>query len=135
MAMLDCVCDVIFPVRAAEQFAQAQFHCGRPPPAALPRIWMRINPEFSESDNYVRSNRACVTGALEKDRNGFQHRFDPALLCSSHKSRGVIEQMGHMGKLFFDKTNVAAALYTSDPNFRQVFKMGVETHVFFQIVD
>jgi hypothetical protein len=86
MAMLDCVCGVIFPVRAAAQFAQAQFHCGRPPPAALPRIWMRINPEFSESDNYVRSNRACVTGALEKDRNGFQHRFDPLLFGSSHKS-------------------------------------------------
>jgi hypothetical protein len=47
---------------------------------------MRINPEFSESDNYVRSNRACVTGALEKDRNGFQHRFEPVLLCSCHKS-------------------------------------------------
>jgi hypothetical protein len=47
---------------------------------------MRINPEFSESDNYVRSNRACVAGALEKDRNGFQHRFDPPLLCSSHNS-------------------------------------------------
>src|SRR4029453_10659962 len=43
-------------------------------------------PGVSESDNYVRSNCACVTGALEKDRNGFQHRFDPPLLCSSHKS-------------------------------------------------
>ena len=84
--MLDCVCGVIFPVRAAAQFTQAQFHCGRPPPAALPRIWMRINPEFSESDNYVRSNCACVTGALEKDRNGFQRRFDPLLFGSSHKS-------------------------------------------------
>jgi hypothetical protein len=46
---------------------------------------MRINPDSSESDNYVRSNRACVAGALEKDRNGLQHRFDPLLLCSSHK--------------------------------------------------
>ena len=133
--MLDCVCGVIFPVRAAEQFAQAQFHCGRPPPAALPRIWMRINPEFSESDNYVRSNRACVTGALEKDRNGFQHRFDPALLCSSHKSRGVIEQMGHTGKLFFDKTNVAAAFYAGEPNLRQVVNVAVETHVLFKIMN
>ena len=101
MAMLDCVCGVIFPVRAAVQFAQAQFHCGRPPPAALPRIWMRINPEFSESDNDVRSNRARVTGALEKDRNGFQHRFDPPLFGSSHKSRALLEHMGHTGQINF----------------------------------
>ena len=38
-------------------------------------------------------------------------------------------------KLFFDKTNVAAAFDTSDPNFRQIVKVSVETHVFFQIVD
>ena len=38
-------------------------------------------------------------------------------------------------KLFFDKTNVAAAFDTSDPNFRPVVKVSVETHVFFQIVD
>ena len=44
---------------------------------------------FSESDHYVRSNRACVAGAFEKDRNGFQHRFDPPLLCSSHKSHVI----------------------------------------------
>jgi len=101
MAMLDCVSGVILPVRAAAQFAQAQFHCGRPPPAALPRIWMRINPEFSESDNYVRSNRACVTGALEKDRNGLQHRFDPLLLCSSHKLDGFHRRGGHIGQIIF----------------------------------
>ena len=101
MAMLDCVCAVIFPVRAAVQFAQAQFHCGRPPPAALPRIWMRINPEFSESDNHLRSNRACVTGALEKDRNGLQHRFDPLLLCSSHKLDGSHRRGGQMGQIIF----------------------------------
>ena len=72
-------------LRAAEQFGQAQFHCGRPPPAALPRIWIRINPEFSESDNHVRSNRTRVAGALEKDRNGFHRWFDPPLFGSSHK--------------------------------------------------
>jgi len=48
MAMLDCVCGAILPARAAAQFAQAQFHCGKPPPAALPRMWMRINPKFSQ---------------------------------------------------------------------------------------
>ena len=101
MAMLDCVCGVILPARAAAQFAQAQFHCGRPPPAALPRIWMRINPEFSESDNYVRSNRACVAGALEKDRNGLQHRFDPLLLCSSHKLEGSHRRRVDMGQIIF----------------------------------
>ena len=101
MAMLDCVCAVIFPVRAAVQFAQAQFHCGRPPPAALPRIWMRINPEFSESDSHVRSKRACVTRALEEDRNGFQHRLDPPLFCSSHKSDGSHRRGGHVGQIIF----------------------------------
>jgi hypothetical protein len=58
-------------------------------------------PGVSESDNYVRSNRACVTGALEKDRNGLQHRFDPALLCSSHKSRAFLEHVGSMGQIIF----------------------------------
>jgi hypothetical protein len=77
---------------------------------------MRINPESSESDNHVRSNRACVTGALEKDRNGLHHRLDPLLLCSSHKSRALIEHMGHLGKLFFDKADVAAALDARDAN-------------------
>jgi len=46
IAILDCVCGAIFPLRAATQLAHAQFHCGKPPPAALPRIWMRINRSF-----------------------------------------------------------------------------------------
>jgi hypothetical protein len=95
---------------------------------------MRINPKFSESDNHVRSNRACVTGALEKDRNGFHHRFDPPLLCSSHKSRALIVHMGHMGKLFFDKTDVSAAFDAGEPNFRQVIDVAIETHVFLQVM-
>jgi len=33
-------------VRAAAQLAHAQFHCGKPPPAALPRIRIRINRSF-----------------------------------------------------------------------------------------
>ena len=41
------------------------------------------------------SNRACVTCALEKDRHAFQHRFDPPLLCWSHKSPGIIGHVGH----------------------------------------
>ncbi len=47
MAMLDCVCVAILPVRAATQLTQEQFHCGKPPPAELPRMWMRINPSFA----------------------------------------------------------------------------------------
>jgi len=78
---------------------------------------MRINPEFSASDNYVRSNRARVAGALEKDRNGFHHRFDPTLFCSSHKSGRVIDQMGHPGNLFFENADVAAALHVRESNF------------------
>src|SRR5438445_7665180 len=46
IAILDCVCSAIFPLRAATQLAHAQSHCGKPPPAALPRIWMRINRSF-----------------------------------------------------------------------------------------
>jgi hypothetical protein len=45
--MPDCVCGAIFLARAATQFTQAQFHCGKPPPAALPRIWMRINRSYA----------------------------------------------------------------------------------------
>ena len=45
-AILDWLCGLMFPVRAATQLAQAQFHCGKPPPAALPRMWMRINRSF-----------------------------------------------------------------------------------------
>jgi hypothetical protein len=37
-------------------------------------------------------------------------------------------------KLFFDKTNVAAAFDTSEPNFRQVVKVGIQTHILLQVV-
>jgi hypothetical protein len=40
------------------------------------------------------SSRACVTGALEKDRHAFQHRFDPPLLCSSHSSVKTFRLLG-----------------------------------------
>jgi hypothetical protein len=78
---------------------------------------MRINPEFLEADDYVRSNRARVAGALEKDRNGLHHRFDPTLFCSSHKFRRFLDHTGHRGKLFFENTDIPAALYTGDSNF------------------
>jgi hypothetical protein len=38
-------------------------------------------------------------------------------------------------KLFFDKTDVAAAFYTSEPNLRQVVNVAVETHVLLKIVN
>ena len=41
-ATLDCVCGEIFPARTATQFGHEQFHCGKPPPAALPRMRSRI---------------------------------------------------------------------------------------------
>jgi len=49
----------------------------------------------------VRSDRACVTGALKKDRDGLQHRFDPLLLCSSHKLDGSHRRRGDMGQIIF----------------------------------
>jgi len=84
MAMLDCVCGSILPVRAAKQLAQAQFHCGKPPPAPLPRIWMRINRSFRPNFPFD-LDRAGVASALEKDRHRFERRFDPALFSSPHK--------------------------------------------------
>jgi hypothetical protein len=38
-------------------------------------------------------------------------------------------------KLFFDKTNIAAAFYTSEPNSRQVVNVAVETHVLLKIMN
>ncbi len=96
---------------------------------------MRINPEFSEPDNYVRSNCACVAGALEKDRNGFHRWFDPPLFGSSHKSRAVLEHMRHMGKLFFNKTDITAAFDAGEPNFGQVVDFTVKAHVLLQIMN
>jgi len=43
--------------------------------------------------------------------------------------------MGQTGKLFFDKTNVAAAFYAGEPNLRQVVNVAVETHVLFKIMN
>jgi hypothetical protein len=42
MATLDWVLDGIFPARAAAQFGQAQFHWGKPPPAAVPNKTTRM---------------------------------------------------------------------------------------------
>ena len=100
IAMLDCVCGAILPVRAATQFAHAQFHWGRPPPAALPRIWMRIN-RSSAAITSLGSHRARVTRALKKDRHGFQHRFDPALFGSSHESQRFHRCMSDEGQIIF----------------------------------
>jgi hypothetical protein len=39
-----------------------------------------------------------------------------------------------MGKLFFDKADVAAAFHAGKPNFGQVVEVRVETQVLFQVV-
>ena len=79
-ATLDCVCGEILPARTATQFGHEQFHCGKPPPAALPRMRSRIN--YSG-----RSNGSRVARALEKDRDAFRFRFDPLFLGVFHKLR------------------------------------------------
>jgi len=82
--------------RARSNFRQmhAQFHCGSPSPAALPRIWMRINPEFSKSD-WLRSIKARLRSRCTRRKSeGFPHRLYPAFLGSSHKSRALIEHTG-----------------------------------------
>jgi hypothetical protein len=65
----------------------------------------------------VRSDRTCVTGALEKDRNALEHRFDPLLLCSAHSWMVLIGVEATWVKLFFDKTNVPAAFDAGEANF------------------
>src|SRR6266566_1060091 len=134
IAMLDCVCGAILPVRAATQFAHAQFHWGRPPPAALPRIWMRINRSYAVISP-VRSDRARVTRALKKDRHGFQHRFDPALFGSSHELRRCHTSNGSYGSnYFFDEADVAASLDACNSNLGKVVGVRAKTHVLVQIM-
>ncbi len=41
----------------------------------------------------------------------------------------LIRHAGHTGKLFFNKTNVAAAFDATDPNLRQVVGMCTKMHV------
>src|SRR5438045_6380407 len=43
IAIDDSVSFGILPERASRQFRQAQFNCGSPPPAAVPRSRIRIN--------------------------------------------------------------------------------------------
>ena len=130
--MLDCVCGSIFPARAATQFTQAQFHCGRPPPAALPRIWIRINRTYRR--NYpVRSDRAGVTGAFKKDRHCFERRFDPPFF-RSHESLSSIRSYAIWVNLFFDEADVAAAFHARDSNIGKVVRVYAKTHVFVQIM-
>ena len=62
---------------------------------------------------------------------GLTHRFFVRLI-----SRMVLIGVEAMWvKLFFDKTNVAAAFYTGEPNLRQVVNVAVETHVLFKIMN
>jgi hypothetical protein len=76
---------------------------------------MRINRSF-RGQLIIRLNRACVAGALEKDRHGFQRRFDPPLLCSSHKSHALIGMSAIWVKLFFNEADVAAAFHAGEPD-------------------
>ena len=127
--MLDCVWESIFPARAATQFTQAQFHCGRPPPAALPRMWIRINPTYVVIP--ARSDRAGVTGAFKKDRHCFERRFDPPFF-RSHESLRSIRSYATWVNLFFDEADVAAAFYARESNIGKVVRVYAKPHVFFQ---
>src|SRR5271156_6654370 len=50
----------IAPVRNPEQLTQAQFHCGTPPPAAEPRIWIRTDLRSYDSRLVSESSRISV---------------------------------------------------------------------------
>ena len=130
--MLDCVCGSIFPARAATQFTQTQFHCGRPPPAALPRIWIRVNRTYRRNFPFE-SDRAGVTGAFKKDRHRFERRFDPPFF-RSHESRSSIKSYAIWVNLFFDEADIAAAFHARESNTGNVVRVYAKTHVFVQIM-
>ncbi len=62
---------------------------------------------------------------------GLIHRFFVRLI----NSIGLIGHMDHMGQLFFNKADIAAAFHAREPNFRKVINLAVETHVFLEIVN
>ena len=127
--MLDCVCGSIFPLRAARQFAQTQFHCGKPPPAALPRMWMRINRSVRR-DYPFESNSARVTGALKKNRHRFERRLDPPFLIPPHKSHASHRSFANSGQIIFDEADVAAAFHARDSDIEKVVRVCAKTRAY-----
>ena len=71
--------------------------------AAAGRAAEDMDPNQSGSAGLktVRSDGACVAGALEKDRHGLEGRFDPALFVSPHKSHGSHRSLAQSGQLIF----------------------------------
>src|SRR6185369_7871075 len=67
-----CVCDRArprnVPARNAEQFAHAQFHCGKPPPAADPRI-------FTSTPRFYRAELIYVATAASAVKSRCEHRL------------------------------------------------------------
>jgi hypothetical protein len=113
------------------QFGQAQFHCGRPPPAALPRTRRRIGITSARSD------RPGVTGALEKDRHVFHRRFQPFPFLlheiDGHIVRHAAANVNDQS-LGFHKADIAAAFHARDPNLGKVVRVRVKAKVLLQIV-
>src|SRR5262249_21015216 len=58
-------------------------------------------PEFRSALMPFRSDRACVTRALEKDRHGLERRFDPAPFVSPHKSHACHRSRADSGQIYF----------------------------------
>src|SRR5208283_5036588 len=52
----------IDPVRNPEQLGQLQFHCGKPPPAAEPRIWIRT--DLRSYDSWLVSESSRINGCF-----------------------------------------------------------------------
>ena len=108
------------------QFTQEQFHCGRPPPAALPRIWIRINRTYGPISR--RLDRTGITGAFKKDRHRFERRFDPPFF-RSHESLRFIKSYAISVNLFFDEADVAAAFDARESDMGEVVGVYAETHI------
>ena len=58
------------------QFAQLQFHCGRPPPAALPKILIRIPQPVKCMSHSVAVAHALWTGSLVRRASAQRHSPD-----------------------------------------------------------
>ena len=117
--MLDCVCEAIFPARAATQFTQAQFHCGRAATGRAAENMDANQPSFEAFP--VRSDRAGVTGAFEKDWHRFEHRFDPPLF-RSHESLVPLSHMPYRSTYFLIKL-ISKVKFRFHTEARQRFKI------------
>ena len=86
------------PARTPRQFAQAQFHCGNPPPAAEPRIFTRILRVYNGGRDGTYGVRASGFGLLAsgfgKAHEKIRRSLKPESRSPSSESIHVAERAG-----------------------------------------